>query len=769
MKIIEIRLCMAMIIVAALFNISEAQAAPPIVLSTLPMNNQNNVDVNLDIISITFDKEMMQSFSYNSDYWPYDSDRYWSSDKKVFYIKRKNSQFELPGQTTFTFTLNPIGYPEFRDTAGEYLEPYTFSFKTGNNSPLAKGVVISRQADSIIPYDWFYYIPTNVGKIHKSFIMVRAEGGNNDYSLNSQATFGEINYMKSWAEDYGIILLFASIPRSDIYAVSFDRRCFYSSTDQFFQRPDFKVNLMIDTLTEELINDEYNIQPKVLLEGFSNGAMFAQRYALLHPERVQAVAAGQCGGFITFPYVTYSDRELNWAIGINDLNLLSGINFESNIYKQVPQFIFIGSLDNNNSHFLWPNPDGFWTQEDINFVNQHFGDSDPVRIQNQCANLVNSGHSIQFKLYPGIGHEYNNEMLTDVFTFFSEKMNNSSIIIRVPLDFATIQEAINNANDGDTIEISDGVYKGIGNRNIRFFGKKITVKSTNKTGNCIIDCENSGQGFIFDFNETAESVLDGITIINGVSEMGGALYFSQASPTIINCTLENNSAMHGAGIWSYRSSPVFKNCLFKNNSATGSGSHYFHSSSPNLINCIINNNSAGHGGGLFFYDSTGIVVNCAIIRNTAGGAGGLFFNISNTSVVNTIIWDNSPDQLGFENSLPPIQNCIIQNGYSGGINIIELNPKFIDINNGNFRLYDDSPAIDNGVIVSGVMPLYDFDGKPRILGLHPDIGAFEYGGCSGDSDYDGDVDGFDLYGFIFNGEYSEINSFAPGFGKNNCF
>ena len=51
--------------------------------------------------------------------------------------------------------------------------------------------------------------------------------------------------------------------------------------------------------------------------------------------------------------------------------------------------------------------------------------------------------------------------------------------IYVPADFNTIQAAINDANNGDTIIVQTGTYTGDGNRNIDFKGKAITVRSTN--------------------------------------------------------------------------------------------------------------------------------------------------------------------------------------------------------------------------------------------------------------------------------------------------
>jgi hypothetical protein len=112
-----------------------------------------------------------------------------------------------------------------------------------------------------------------------------------------------------------------------------------------------------------------------------------------------------------------------------------------------------------------------------------------------------------------------------------------------PADFTTIHAAINDANNGDTIEILPGTYTGEGNRNINFLGKAITVRSTdpndpNIVGATIIDCNNSSLSFYFHNGEDAKSVLDGLTIIGGQIDCSKTWATDQepGSPTIKNCT-----------------------------------------------------------------------------------------------------------------------------------------------------------------------------------------------------------------------------------------
>ena len=90
-------------------------------------------------------------------------------------------------------------------------------------------------------------------------------------------------------------------------------------------------------------------------------------------------------------------------------------------------------------------------------------------------------------------------------------------VLLVPNPYPTIQSAINAAVDGDTVIVAPGTYTGLGNRNIDFLGKAITVRSENGPENCIIDCQNSGRGFYFHTSEGPNSVLDGLTITNGIA------------------------------------------------------------------------------------------------------------------------------------------------------------------------------------------------------------------------------------------------------------
>lgn len=195
-------------------------------------------------------------------------------------------------------------------------------------------------------------------------------------------------------------------------------------------------------------------------------------------------------------------------------------------------------------------------------------------------------------------------------------------------DHTTIQAAIDDANDFDTVIVADGTYTGAGNRDIDFKGKAITVRSQNGPETCIIDCENSNghRGFGFHSAEDANSVLAGFTIKRGrFRNKGGGIKCTNSSPTIENCIITANKA--------YGLDYVGEN-------AYGGGIYCTSNSHPTIVDCTISDNEVvggvGEGGMDFGMDGEegggayggGIygnvtVSNCTITGNTTqGGRGG---------------------------------------------------------------------------------------------------------------------------------------------------
>ncbi len=247
-----------------------------------------------------------------------------------------------------------------------------------------------------------------------------------------------------------------------------------------------------------------------------------------------------------------------------------------------------------------------------------------------------------------------------------------------PADFNNIQAAIDDANNGDTVEIQPGRYTGPGNRDIDFKGKAITVRSTdpndpNIVAATIIDCEGKQsvphRGFKFVSNEDLYSVLAGLTITHGYalleeyegtfdpirSTAGGAVFCNNSSPTITRCNIIGNCAASfkvsngslvtvyagvGGGIFNCGGNPTITDCNIAGNTAQASWS------------------SAGHGGGICSIRGNPTITDCNIASNrTQAGplespwgaslGGGILCNAINRAVISgCTISENSAETGG---------------------------------------------------------------------------------------------------------------------------
>ncbi|MCB9852491.1 MAG: hypothetical protein H6819_05310 [Phycisphaerales bacterium] len=125
--------------------------------------------------------------------------------------------------------------------------------------------------------------------------------------------------------------------------------------------------------------------------------------------------------------------------------------------------------------------------------------------------------------------------------------------------YDTIQSAIDAAIDGDVVLVlpNDCSSDNRWHERIDFTGKAITVQSANPTIPAIVDAtiidgDAAGTVVVFQNSETNDSVLDGLTITNGIgstSARGGGIRIQMSSPTIRRCTLRNNWASIGGAIY----------------------------------------------------------------------------------------------------------------------------------------------------------------------------------------------------------------------------
>ena len=228
--------------------------------------------------------------------------------------------------------------------------------------------------------------------------------------------------------------------------------------------------------------------------------------------------------------------------------------------------------------------------------------------------------------------------------------------VTVPGDHLTIQEAIVESSDDDTILVSPGTY----DENINFLGKLLTIRSTDGPTATIIDGGGVDTVVTFENHEGANAKLIGFTITNGhgidgsAPGRGGGVHCAQDTrPTIEDCIITGNQGSAGSPF-------VF----------AGGGGIHSQEGAPSIVRCVIENNVGGRAhdeqsscagaGGIHIWGGVALVVpeviECTVRANAGGdagdtgshdgGAGGILVYRSPARVTGCLIADNSGGSCG---------------------------------------------------------------------------------------------------------------------------
>ena len=285
------------------------------------------------------------------------------------------------------------------------------------------------------------------------------------------------------------------------------------------------------------------------------------------------------------------------------------------------------------------------------------------------------------------------------------RVDNITQDIRYPV----IQWAIDEAENGDEIVLDPGTYTGIGNRDLDFLGKAVTIRSTDPgnpgvVASTVIDCSNKNRAFMLRDIEDGNPVISGLTITNGT---GYVTWCRQSSPTITNCVFYNNPGRavylefsdavishcafteNGGGIYGAGGNLDIIDCTFIDNETDRGGAVYYSGNDETIIrDCTMVGNSASSDGGAFYGNSTGklTIINCTISENRAENRGGGLYFWNEVSLVNTTVTGNTAGSHGggmyVASGNPKVTNCTINGNRAsdsgGGICCLGSNAEIVN-------------------------------------------------------------------------------------------
>ena len=306
--------------------------------------------------------------------------------------------------------------------------------------------------------------------------------------------------------------------------------------------------------------------------------------------------------------------------------------------------------------------------------------------------------------------------------------------------YSTIQEAIDEAVNGDTIYLTEGIYADAGDKNLNWDGeeKHLTIKLHEYADYAIIECNGKGSGFVFYCSNLPLDIIDGITIRNAGKYDNAAISCNWVSPTIRNCTI---SDCDWCGIYCYNSAPIIKNntiefnevgimCDYNSNPTIKcniiegnklDGIYAKNDSNPSIINNLIVHNKRG----IYCWQAKAWIINNTIADNEMWGIN--VINDTPAEIINSIIWDNGK---GFQTA-----NINVEVRYScAQDSFASLNPDSL------WNIYKDPLFIFPGIDyhLPGISPCinagdttvvtwdYDLDGIQRVFDEKVDMGVYEW-------------------------------------------
>jgi pimeloyl-ACP methyl ester carboxylesterase len=277
-------------------------------------------------------------------------------------------------------------------------------------------------ADPSKSFHWPYLLvlPKEVHGRHVLVVPNNPGFATENLDLLRASAFCEVARQLPLVRRLGVPLLVPLFPRpavageeDDLYLHALTRAALTTDVPAW-RRVDLQLLAMLDDARARLTARGIGTDTKVFLRGFSASGSFVSRFALLHPERVKAVACGSPGGWPLAPASADGGEALAYPVGVGDLQALVGRRMDLKAARSVSFFYFLGAEDKNDAV---PFRDSF-SNADETLVFRRFGATPVARWKEAERLYAAAGLDARFALYPGVGHEVTPAMDADVARFF---------------------------------------------------------------------------------------------------------------------------------------------------------------------------------------------------------------------------------------------------------------------------------------------------------------------------------------------------------------
>ena len=330
----------------------------------------------------------------------------------------------------------------YRNTEGILFEEYTLIFTTEGPDPVTPTFVdttpvhvtdieeldlsnkllcrVSEDPTEGFNFPYYLLIPQGVNLNKSIYLLVEPNNtgvGSNFVSLDRNAKESiETCSASSVARKLKIPLLMPVFPRpgGTLYTHALDRETLLIREGDL-KRIDLQLIEMVAHAQKLLQHNSVKVNKKIFMNGFSASGTFTNRFTILHPTVVRAVATGGINCIPTFPTDRWNNTTMRYPVGIADVKEITGIDFDEAEYKKVSQYIYMGALDDNDTV---PYPDAY-DEVDAELVKSLIGaEMMPDRWEMSQSIYKALEIPAQFVRYENTRHEIKDEMIEDIAAFF---------------------------------------------------------------------------------------------------------------------------------------------------------------------------------------------------------------------------------------------------------------------------------------------------------------------------------------------------------------
>lgn len=274
-------------------------------------------------------------------------------------------------------------------------------------------------------YPYLIFLPENLSKTDSLFLII--EPNNSGFAHDDLAehvkkarrTASNEYYIGNYiSRQLKIPLIVPVFPRPEsqwqIYTHALDRDAMLQVNNDL-ERLDLQLLGMADHARSLLGQKGYHLKEKFLLTGFSASGTFANRFALIHPDKIKAVAAGGVNGLLALPISELDSQQLEYPLGISDFKNLFEETFNETSFRELPQYYFMGENDDNDAI---PYADGYNDQEREIVFDLLSEQMMPDRWEKCREHYQKQQIHAIIKTYLNIGHEHPESVKEDISEFF---------------------------------------------------------------------------------------------------------------------------------------------------------------------------------------------------------------------------------------------------------------------------------------------------------------------------------------------------------------